>query len=73
MLKDYSHIIAEVYDDAERIVMSNLQGVQSRKSFDLFKVDYFVEQDTIEYRIKNIVEDLIRLVASNIERGKHGT
>ena len=70
MVKDYNHIIAEVYEDAERIVISNLQGVQSRKSFDLFKVDYFIEQDTIEFRIKNIVEDLIRLIASNMEERK---
>lgn len=67
MESQIDEITRRIYSDAENIVVQELQGVRSRNSFDLFKVDYMIDRDSLPYRIENIVNRIVALVYPHVE------
>ena len=71
-----------IKSEARRIIESNLQGIKKGSSFDIGKIDYKIDPDTLDYRIEKITLYLVELIIpevitlmerSNYENNKYTT
>lgn len=60
-------IISEkIHNKARYIIENGLQGIKPYPSFDIGKIDYRIDEDTIDMRIDIIINQLFELIIKNM-------
>ena len=55
-------IFNTIKNEAENIIIKNLTGITKQSSFDLNKINYIIDKDTLPYRIENITNNIVNLI-----------